>query len=413
MRYMTGFRCIGCAREIDPAPGLYQCPFCSSNLEVICDYGSMDGKRVRSQIEKSGDFTARRYLPLLPMEADSPRPAVDVGWTPLYRTDGLGIEGLYIKDEGGNPSGSLKDRASFVALARAAGENADVVCCASTGNAASSLACLAAPMGMRTVVFVPESAPRAKVVQLLVYGAAVFAVRGTYDDAYDLSIEASKTFGWYCRNTGYNPFTREGKKTAAFEICEQLGWKSPDSVFVPVGDGNIISGVWKGFKDLHALGLIERLPALVACQASGSGAVYRAWKTGEKIAPFEGETVADSIKVTFPRDGDAALRAIHDSGGFAAAVDDGRILQSMGRMARNTGVFTEPSGAVTLAVFEEALERGLVREDDTVVLLATGSGLKDVESAITICGSPFTVEPALTDVKRLVSGGALERPDEN
>jgi threonine synthase len=309
-----------------------------------------------------------------------------VGWTPLVPaprlTRELGLRHtLLLKDDGRNPSASFKCRASAVALQRARELGAALVTGASTGNAASATAVLASAPGIRTRIFVPKTAPRAKIAQLLTFGAEVLAVDGTYDQAFDLCLAATARFGWYNRNTGFNPYTREGKKTVAFEICEQLGWSAPDLVVVPVGDGNILSGVWKGFVEFERLGFISGLPHLLAVQAEGSAAVVRAAAGDGVIRPVSGETVADSISVSLPRDGEAAVQAIRESAGHGGTVGDDAILAAIGEVARGAGVFAEPAAAAAWAGLARAAERGLVGPADRVVVIITGSGLKDVAAA--------------------------------
>jgi threonine synthase len=325
--------------------------------------------------------------------------APPVGWTPLIRArrleERLGLEALYIKDDGRNPSASFKDRASAIALVRARELGVELVTGASTGNAASSTAVLAAGMGgMRTRIFIPKDAPEAKVAQLLAFGAEVLAVDGTYDDAFDLCLAATERFGWYNRNTGYNPFTREGKKSVSFEICEQLGWEVPDLVVVPVGDGNIISGVWKGFCDLRAIGFIDRLPRLLAVQAEKSDAVVSALEGDGTIRPVSGETVADSISVGLPRDGEAAVQAIQESGGFGVRVSDEEILEAILSIARGAGVFGEPAGVTPFAGLAKAAGKGgPIEPSSKIVLLMTGNGLKDVASVTRVTGEARLIPP--------------------
>lgn len=416
MNATDGFRCVRCdtphaTSAFSPDCEVYTCPACGGNLQVAYDYDALKLSVKKGFLRGGPERGIWRYTPFLPIEEDWKRSPLEVGGTPLYRADGLaarlGLRSLLVKDDGKNPSCSSKDRASAVVLARAAFFRCNTVCCASTGNAASSLACLAAPLGIRTVIFVPEKAPQAKLLQLLVYGAEVFAVKGDYDDAFDLGIEASKEFGWYNRNTGYNPFTREGKKTVSFEICEQLAMQEggkkafvpPDAVFVPVGDGNLLSGVYKGFRDLFETGLIPRVPRLVGCQAEGSDSVTAAFRTDCVIRPSRGITVADSIAVRLPRDGDAAVTALSGSGGESIAVSDNAILEAVPELARSTGVFTEPAGAVTLACLYEAVSRKIVSGSDSVVLLASGNGLKDIDAAKRAVGAPTVIEPTLEAVK--------------
>src|SRR3989475_5727790 len=248
-------------------------------------------------------------------------PPLAIGGTPLYQVERLrkylGMSDLWLKDDTRNPSASLKDRASIIAVTRAEGKT---VACASTGNAASSLAVQAASVGLPCYIFVPQNAPRAKIVQLLMCGAIVFAVQGSYDDAFDLCVEACNVFGWYNRNTGYNPYMVEGKKTVGLEIAEQLGWEVPDTILVPTGDGCIISGVYRGFEDLHQLGMIEHMPRLVAVQAEGSPAIVRALEGDGTVRAYPAHTVADGISVGLPHNGVMAVQCVRASGGHGVTV---------------------------------------------------------------------------------------------
>jgi len=275
---------------------------------------------------------------------------------------------------------------------------------ASTGNAASSTSCLCASLGISPTIFVPRSAPPAKVAQLLVFGARVYAVEGTYDEAFDLCGEACREYGWYNRNTGYNPYTREGKKTVSFEICEQLGWEVPDTVLVPVGDGNILSGVGKGFHDLLATGLIEREPRLIAVQSEKSSAVVDAILDDGVVRPVHATTIADSISVDLPRDGEAAVRAVRESGGTGVLVSDKEILQAILTVARGAGIFAEPAGAAAYAGLAKLRGEGKIGADETVVCLVTGNGLKDVASARKVAGEPAVIRPTLESLEERLKG---------
>ncbi|HNW44913.1 MAG TPA: threonine synthase, partial [Elusimicrobiales bacterium] len=318
MKKIKTLQCIRCGKDHKFPDTKYNCSACGGNLQVLYDYNLIKKRLNYDVLKDNNERSIWRYLDILPVAGIKNIPPVQVGWTPLYRAEKLGAEAgvsnLYIKDDGRNPSASFKDRASAVVTARALELKEKVITTASTGNAASSLACLTASLDMKTVIFVPETAPAAKVAQLLVFGAIVIMVKGTYDDAFDLCLKASAEYGWYNRSTGINALTREGKKTCSFEICEQLNWETPDKVFVSVGDGNIISGIWKGFVEFHRLGIIERLPQLVAVQAEGSDAVKRAFESGGDIQPVSGKTIADSISVSVPRDGLAAVQAALESG---------------------------------------------------------------------------------------------------
>ncbi|GAC1403630.1 MAG: threonine synthase [Chloroflexota bacterium] len=341
-----------------------------------------------------------RYERLLALSPAAPRPPLTVGGTPLVHAgrlaESLRLSGLYMKNDSLNPTGSLKDRASAVVLAQAAEIGAARIAVASTGNAGSSLSGLAASIGLPAVIFVPEAAPQAKLVQSLAYGAQVFAVRGTYDDAFDLCMQACDYFGWYNRNTAFNPLTLEGKKTVAFEIYEQLGNHAPDAIFVPTGDGCIVSGVARGFRDLRSAGLIDRLPRLFAVQAQGSDAIARSLSHGGSPRCIGAHSVADSITVSVPRNGAMAVRDIRESGGSAPVVDDKAILRSIYELAATTGIFPEPAGAAGLAGLRQCMAEGTIDPDWTVVLLVTGTGLKDIEAASQCVAGVIPVAPTLS-----------------
>lgn len=405
MEKIKFLKCINCGKRYALKNGLYDCSKCGGNLEVIYDYKFIKKNISKQQLKNNPRFDVWRYEPLLPIKSLKHIPLIHIGGTPLYDhkklAAKLGVKKLYLKDDGKNPSASFKDRAGSVALVNALENNEKVICGASTGNAASSMACLTASVGIKTIIFVPQTAPKAKIAQLLVFGAKVIMVKGTYDDAFDLCIEASKEFGWYNRNTGYNPFTREGKKTCSLEIAEQMKWKVPDKIFVPVGDGNILSGTWKGWKDLYAIGFIKKLPKLVAVQARYSNAVQKAIDSDGIVRPVSGKTIADSISVSLPRDGQAAVKAVKQSKGFAITVTDKQILDSIKEVARETSIFGEPAGVTSYAGLKKAIALGKVNKNDSVVVMITGNGLKDIESAMKCVGSPFLIEPDLKSLKKI------------
>jgi threonine synthase len=395
LEHLTGLRCVRCSASHALEDTVYTCPSCDGNLLVEYDYDGIRATWSRSDLASDPDQSMWRYAPLYPVAGRIESPPV--GWTPLFRAPRLGAElglaNLYVKDDGRNPSASFKDRASAVALVRAREIGADLVTGASTGNAASSTAVLAAALGIRTRIFIPHTAPRAKVAQLLAFGAEVLAVEGTYDDAFDLCLAATAQFGWYNRNTGYNPFTREGKKSVSFEICEQMDWTVPDLVVVPVGDGNIISGVWKGFEEFQRIGFIDRLPRLLAVQADGSDAVVAALDGDGTIRPVSGETVADSIAVCRPRDGEAAVKAVRASNGWGVRVSDDQILRAIPELARGAAVFAEPAAAASYAGLKKAVESDQVDPAWSIVLLVTGNGLKDIASVMKVAGEPRLIPP--------------------
>ena len=401
MKKIKGLKCLGCNREYSQKEAKYNCPSCSENLDIVYDYKEIKKSFSKETLSQNKDYSIWRYEPLLPIEDLNNIPPLQIGWTPLYEAKNLG-KNLFLKDDGKNPSASFKDRASAVAIVRAQELGAKIVTGASTGNAGSSMACLATSLGIPAIIFIPQKAPKAKITQLLIFGAKVIMVKGTYDEAFDLCLEATREYGWYNRNTGYNPYTREGKKTAAFEICEQLDWQVPDKVFVPVGDGNIISGIWKGFKDLKEIGFINRLPQLVAVQSNLSNAIVKAVnERGGKIEPVKATTIADSISVDMPRDGLAAVKAVQESNGLAVEVSDKEILEAIKIVARATGIFGEPAGVTSYAGYKRLKEEGKIEKKERVVCLITGNGLKDIDSSIKVAGEPFLIEPSLEGLKKI------------
>ena len=314
-----------------------------------------------------------------------------------------------MKDEGRQPTASLKDRASAVVIVKAAELGADVVTTASTGNAAAALAGLAASVGQPTVIFVPETAPQAKIAQLLAYGATVVLVKGSYNDAFDLCTAAAAHYGWYNRNTGVNPFTSEGKKTVSLEILAQLGWEPPDVMLVSVGDGSIIGGVHKGLRDALALGWIDRMPRLIGVQAAGSDYMVQAFESGEDVKTkpaIPAETLADSISADLPRDRVKAMNAVSQTGGAFIRVSDEEILAAIPELAHTTGVFAEPAGAAAYAGLVSARDAGLVDAGDSVVVIATGNGLKDISGVMKGVAStgaePLHVLPSLDSLTEIL-----------
>lgn len=395
MSNTLGYTCIACHKQQDFSYDGYTCPDCNNNLQISYDYDKIRTLISRETLNDDNNNSMWRYKPFYPVENEIN--TLSIGWTPLYKTDRLaqelGLTHVYVKDDGRNPSASFKDRASAMVLARALDKNISLITGASTGNAASSMACLSASIGIQPIIFLPVTAPQAKLAQLLIFGANLISVNGSYDQAFDLCLKATEKYGWYNRNTGFNPFTREGKKSCAFEICEQMNWDIPDYVFVSVGDGNIISGLWKGFTDFQNAGLIDKVPKLVACQAERSNAVMLGFAQNTAPPTVDGTTVADSISVSLPRDGLAAVQALKDSQGFAVSLKDEEILDAIKPLAMNTGVFSEPAGAATYAGLKKAVQQGKINTSDKVVLVITGNGLKDVQSAMSIAGSPLNIDP--------------------
>ena len=396
MKYVLGAKCVKCGREYAAVPDLTTCS-CGGILDIQYDYAALRRDLSREMLANKPDRSMWRYRPLLPIEEDSAPPPLRVGWSPLYEADRLGAElglkKLYIKDDGQNPTASLKDRASALAVVKAKEAGADTIACSSTGNAASSLAGNAAAAGLRTYIFVPSRAPKGKVAQLRIFGSTVISVDGSYEDTFELSKAAIDKWGWYNRNAAINPYLSEGKKTVTLEIMEQLNWQVPDYIALSVGDGCTIAGAWKGLVDLCEVGLIDKLPKLIAVQAEGCCPLNRAIQTGEPWSPMEENTLADSIAVGVPRNPDKALNAIRASDGVAVNVSDEEILAAMRLLGRTQGVFGEPAGVTGTAGVKKALELGLISPDSTVVSIVTGNGLKDVQNGIKAAGEPMLVKP--------------------
>ncbi len=405
-------KCSICNREYAPDDVQYTCVDCGEvgTLDVLYDYDLLRANLDRNTIATSREQTMWRYRHLLPLNIDSRIPPLAVGMTPIYPSPraaaGIGVAEVWVKDDGRNPTGSLKDRASALVVARAMEANVKTVSTASTGNAAAALAGISASVGMSPVIFVPASAPEAKIAQLLVYGAKVILIEGTYDQAFDLCFAICQQKGWYCRNTGINPFTAEGKKTVAIELAEQLNWQMPDVVVVSVGDGNIIAGVHKGFFDLIKLGWISRIPRLIGVQAEGSSPLVHAWENhieARDMLPVDAETIADSISAGVPRDRAKALRAVRQTNGAFVDVTDDQILQAIPKLAQMTGVFAEPAAAAAFAGARVAVERGFIHRSEHVVILLTGNGLKDIRRAQQSVGKPVRSAPEIESVLRALS----------
>ena len=383
-------------------------------VDVVYDYDIIKHHLSRESLRHNEDRSMWRYKPLLPIEPDAEVPPLQIGWTPIYPTPrlaaDLGLRRLWVKDDGRNPTASFKDRASAIAVIKGRERGAKIITTASTGNAAAALSGICAGVGQANVIFVPEKAPAAKIAQLLAYGATVMLVRGTYDDAFELCLQAADAYGWYNRNTGFNPYMSEGKKTASFEICEQLGWDAPDRIFVSVGDGCIIGGLHKGLKDLMALGWIEKMPRLMGIQAAGSNYLAEAWENDEDVLtkpPIHDHTVADSISAGLPRDRLKAMAAVVETGGAFITVTDDEILAAIPALARGSGVFAEPAGAAAWAGLVKAAAGGMVSADERIVVLNTGSGLKDVAGAMKgverVGTQPYRVDANMEDLRRVMA----------
>ena len=387
-------RCVKCGKEYEATANLTNCE-CGGILDIIYDYEYIKTVLTKEKLAARDDRSMWRYRELLPIEDTTCNTPLRVGWSPLYEADRLaeelGLGKLWVKDDGQNPTASLKDRASAMAVAKAQEAGAKVIACSSTGNAASSLAGNAAAAGIKTYIFVPSRAPKGKVAQLMTFGATVVSVQGSYEDTFELSKAAIDKWGWYNRNAAINPYLSEGKKTVALEIAEQLGWKMPDYIAISVGDGCTIAGLWKGLKDLYAIGFIDKLPRLISAQAEGCCPLNRAIANNEEWYPMEENTLADSIAVGVPRNATKALNAIKESNGIVVNVSDEEIMAAQKLLGRTCGVFGEPAGVTGAAGVKKLCEMGILGKNDTVVSVVTGNGLKDVANAIAACGEPISI----------------------
>jgi len=408
MKNVISAVCIKCGAEHEAVPGITTCEKCGGILDIKYDYRYIKSQLSPQKLTERKDNTMWRYREFLPVSGESKVPKLRVGWSPLYKADRLaeqlGLAELYIKDDGLNPTASLKDRASAMAVVKAEEAGQKTIACSSTGNAASSLAGNAAAAGFRTFIFVPERAPKGKVAQLLMFGATVISVKGTYEDTFRLSAQAIEQWGWYNRNAAVNPYLMEGKKTVSYEIAEQLHFKMPDYVAVSVGDGCTISGVWKGFRDLYEAGFIDRLPRLISVQAEGCCPLNRAAAENKDWYPMEENTLADSIAVGVPRNPDKALHAIRESKGIVVNVSDEEILAAMKLLGTTCGVFGEPAGVAGTAGVKKAVSQGLIPKSASVVSIVTGNGLKDVSNAMKAAGEPIALEPDMKLLENALAG---------
>ncbi len=398
LSFVTGLRCVFCGGRYPIRIG-YTCPECGTTgiLDVQYDYRAIAKVFTRRKLAARSDPTHWRYRELLPVAEGAQLPLLAVGGTPVMAAGRLarhiGIRELLIKDDGRNPTGSLKDRASAVGVVKAVEKRRKIIACASTGNAASSLAGMAASMGLRSAIFVPQRAPEPKVTQLLIFGATVVRVGGSYEQAYDLCQRSCERWGWYNRNCAMNPYLVEGKKTVGLETAEQLGWDPPDWIAMSVGDGCTIAGAWKAFRELKTLGLIPRTPHMLGVQAAGAAPVTEAFRTRAAMQPVEPNTIADSIAVGVPRNWKKAVMAIEESDGAMINAGDDEILDAMAYTGRLTGVFAEPAAATAIAGLKRAVSECVVPRSCRALAVVTGSGLKDIRAAQQAVSGPFEVPP--------------------
>jgi threonine synthase len=405
------YKCITCGKEYDAGQIMYLCPQCNRHnttskppegvLKTLYNYQEISKKKTSfSDLKNSG------FIDLLPIESTDSLPYLRVGKTPLYTLNKLFGESLsfrlHLKDDSQNPTFSFKDRASALVSAFARERKQDIIVAASTGNAGSSLAGICAAQNQKAVIIIPESAPMAKLTQIIMYGAQIIPVKGTYDEAFDLSVRATEEFGWYNRNTAFNPLTIEGKKSVSFELIENLGFKVPDRIFVPVGDGVIISGVYKGLEELLNLKIIDKMPVVVAVQSKGSDNLVRNinHKTF-RIVP--GNTLADSISVDIPGNFYMTQQYIQKYGGETITVSDNEIIEASVILSKSTGIFAEPAAAASFAGLLSFHQVGKIADNTDNVVLLTGSGLKDLKSLSGILSIPESITPSIDNLKKLFS----------
>lgn len=414
------FECTDCGATYDTGDILYLCPVCErvnvtdqplkGILKTVYDFVSIRRRYGTGNLFEK--LSEESFLPILPINQPESLPWLKIGNTPLYHVDPdiFGEGGcrfnLFLKDDSQNPTFSFKDRASALVSAWAKEHRIGLIVTASTGNAGSSLAGICAAQGQKAVIIVPADAPEAKMIQILCYGAALIPVEGTYDEAFDLSLELSRKFGWYNRNTAFNPLTLEGKKTVAWELYEQLGKRIPDRVFVPVGDGVILSGVAKGFEDLMQLGITDRMPVLVAVQSEEGAGLIRNLEN-DRFITEPSRTFADSIRVDIPRNFYMARKFIQQYQGECILVADEEIKKASAVLSRKTGIFTEPAAAASFAGLLKYRLKGLLPEQSNNVVLLTGSGLKDIRSIKSGFPIPTPLPPESAIIERYVNRMAL------
>jgi threonine synthase len=408
----TGFiyKCNDCDREYSTFGTLYLCPWCSTGnsktappkgvLRILYDY-----QQIRKNIAGFADLTNNGFINILPINKIGSLPPLRVGNTPLYplaELDGSRLPfSLRLKDDSQNPTWSFKDRASALVSAFAKEKKLGIIVTASTGNAGSSLAGICSSQKQKAVIIVPEKAPLAKLTQIIMYGATLIPVKGTYDEAFELSVKATEEFGWYNRNTAFNPLTIEGKKTVSFELFGQMGNLVPDRVFVSAGDGVIASGVYKGFEDLLELNLIDRMPVMVVVQSEKSDNLVR--NIGKKdFTVIPSTTVADSISVDIPRNFYMARHFIQKYNGETLTVSDDEILAASKSLSGNTGLFAEPAAAAAFAGLLSYMKQGLIPSGSSNVVLLTGSGLKDLKAVGPMLNMPASIDPSIANLKKLL-----------
>jgi len=406
MKIIKSLKCKECGREYEIKP-FHVCEFCFGPLEVVYDYGAIKKGISRRDIEKRPK-TMWRYKELLPIESE-PQVGKNVGFTPLIRAERLGkvlgVSNLYIKNDAVNyPTLSFKDRVVSVAISKAIEFGFKIVSCASTGNLANSVAALAAEGGLESYIFIPHDLEQGKILSTLIYGAKLIGIKGSYDEVNRLCSEIAENYRWAFVNINIRPFYSEGSKTFGFEIVEQMGWKPPQHIIVPMAGGSLITKIWKGLKEFEKIGLIDEVSTKIhGAQASGSNPIVSAYKEGvDWIKPQRPKTIAKSLAIGNPADGFYALKTIRESGGSAEDVSDEEIVEAMKLLARTEGIFTETAGGVTIGVTKKLIEKGIIPKDETILIAITGNGLKTQEAVQNNVGEPLIIEPKFSDFEKIV-----------
>ncbi len=407
LQHITQLRCVKC-HAIYGLEQQYTCPTCGLDgvLDIEYNYDLVAKTLTKASLAER-EHNHWRYRELLPISDSVTLPHLQVGWTPIYHAprvaQAIDVKDVYIKDDGRNPTASFKDRASSVGVVKAVEQGAKIIACASTGNAASSLAGFSAALGLKSIIFVPERAPEPKITQLLIFGATVIRVQGSYEDAWWFCQRACERWGWYNRNAAVNPYLVEGKKTAGLEIAEQMSDNMPNWVVFSVGDGCTIAGAWKGIWEMHKLGITPRLPKMLGVQAIGASPIVTAFRNQTDLVSSSAETIADSICVGEPRNWRKAIKAIEDSNGEMIQITDEEILEAMRLAARSAAVFGEPAGVAALAGLKRARQAGVVKAKESALVVIAGNGLKDVQTARQAAGSPISIEPNMDKLEQVLA----------